>query len=112
MEIFQNHVAWPEAGSLIVLPDDADQANIHSMIYEAKMNQRNVRHLHLVEEMMRKYHVDSFIAGCTEMHMIARQKARATGRHHAEFCIDPLLDVASLMARRFNATTIVRMQRQ
>jgi aspartate racemase len=105
MEIFQNHAAWQEAASLIVLPDEADQAKIHSMIYEAKLNQRNVRHLYLVADLMRKYRVDSFIAGCTEIHMIARQKARATGRHQAEFCVDPLLEVVSLMTRQLSAAT-------
>lgn len=100
MGIFQSHAAWKEAGSRIVLPDDGDQSAIHSMIYEVKTNQRTVRHLHLVEDLMRKYCVNSFIAGCTEMHMIARQKARASGRHQREFCIDPLLGVASIMSQR------------
>ena len=102
MGIFQNHAAWKEAESRIVLPDDADQAAIHSMIYEAKTNQRTVRHLHLVEDLMRKYGVNSFIAGCTEMHMIARQKARASGCHQKEFCIDPLLEVVSIMSQRLS----------
>ena len=104
MGILQNHPAWKEAASRIVLPSDADQAAIHSMIYEAKMNQRSVRHLQLVEDLMQKYGVNSFIAGCTEMHMIARQKARASGRHHREFCIDPLLGVVSIMTQQFSAT--------
>lgn len=102
MGIFQSHPAWKEAASRIVLPDPADQAAIHAMIYEAKMNQRSVRHLHLVEDLMRKYCVDSFIAGCTEMHMIARQKARASGRHPREFCIDPLVGVVSIMSQRLS----------
>ena len=102
MGIFQNHAAWKEAESRIVLPDDADQAAIHSMIYEAKTNQRTVRHLHLVEDLMQKYGVNSFIAGCTEMHMIARQKARASGCHQKEFCIDPLREVVSIMSQRLS----------
>lgn len=104
MEIFQSHPAWKEAASRIVLPGDTDQADIHSMIYEAKMNQRSVRHLELVEDLMRRYGVSSFIAGCTEMHMIARQKARASGRHQREFCIDPLLSVVSIMTQQFSPT--------
>jgi len=104
MGIFQSHPAWKEAASSIVLPDDADQAAIHSMIYEAKINQRSVRHLQLVEDLMRKYGVSSFIAGCTEMHMIARQKARDSGSPQREFCIDPLLRVVSIMTQQFSAT--------
>lgn len=104
MGIFQSHPAWKEAASSIVLPDDADQAAIHSMIYEAKINQRSVRHLQLVEDLMRKYGVSSFIAGCTEMHMIARQKARASGSPQREFCIDPLLRVVSIMSQQLNTS--------
>lgn len=104
MGIFQGHVAWNDAASFILLPDDVDQAAIHSMIYEVKMNQRSVRHLQLVEDLMQKYGVSSFIAGCTEMHMIARQKARASGRFQREFCIDPLLDVVSIMSQPLNTT--------
>ena len=104
MGIFQSHPAWKEAASRIVLPSDADQAAIHSMIYEVKMNQRSVRHPQLVEDLMQKYGVNSFIAGCTEMHMIARQKARASGRHQREFCIDPLLGVVSIMSQQLSAS--------
>lgn len=104
MEIFQSHPLWKEAASRIVLPGDADQAAIHSMIYEVKKNQRSVRHVQLVEDLVRKYGVNSFIAGCTEMHMIARQKARASGRHQREFCVDPLLSVVSLMAGQVSAS--------
>jgi aspartate racemase len=104
MEIFQSHPAWKETASRIVLPDDADQAAIHAMIYEAKMNQRSMRHLQLVEDLMRKYGASSFITGCTEMHMIARQKARACGRHQREFCIDPLLGVASIMSKQLSTS--------
>jgi len=104
MGIFQSHPAWKEAASRIVLPDDEDQAAIHSMIYEVKMNQRSVLHLQLVEDLMRKYGVNSFIAGCTEMHMIARQQARARGRHQREFCIDPLLGVVSIMSQQLGAS--------
>lgn len=107
MGIFQGHVAWNEAASFILLPDDVDQAAIHSMIYEVKMNQRSVRHLQLVEDLLQKYGVSSFIAGCTEMHMIARQKARASGRFQREFCIDPLLDVVSIMSQPLNTTRVM-----
>jgi aspartate racemase len=107
MGIFQSHPAWKEAASRIVLPEDADQAAIHSMIYEAKMNQRSVRHPQLVEDLMQKYGVNSFIAGCTEMHMIARQKARASGRHQREFCIDPLLRVVSIMSQQLGTAGVM-----
>jgi len=99
MRIFQDHPSWGHAGASIVLPNEADQAAIHSMIYEVKKNKRSAKHLCLVKELMRRYEVTSFIAGCTEMHMIAKQQARASGCHPGGFCIDPLIDVAAIMSQ-------------
>ncbi|MBZ5521921.1 MAG: amino acid racemase [Acidobacteriia bacterium] len=111
MRIFENHPSWKEAGPRIVLPEDADQAAIHSMIYEVKKNQRSLRHLHLLEDLMQKYRVHSFIAGCTEMHMVAKQQARARGRHPRDFCVDPLFRAASIMSQRTGAADASKSRR-
>lgn len=111
MRIFEDHPGWRAAGARMVLPDDADQAALHSMIYEVKKNQRAMRHLHLLEDLMAKYEVHSFIAGCTEMHMVARQMARVRGRSQSRFCVDPLMRVAAMMAQHPQDHQVLESQR-
>ena len=98
MELFQRHPLWQRAKNQIVLPGDDDQALIHKMIYEVKNNLEDSRHLDFMEGLLAKYGVDSYLAGCTEIHILAKQHERARGRDRREFCIDPLTAIVSLMS--------------
>lgn len=98
MRLFEDHALWPKTRDRIFLPGDEDQDLLHKMIYEIKTNRQEIRHLNFVEELMAKYGVDSYIAGCTEMHILAKQHERACSRDRRNFCIDPLTAVLSLMA--------------
>jgi aspartate racemase len=91
--LFQAHEHWPATEEYIVLPDEHDQNLIHRLIYQIKI-------LHDVDELapafkslLTKYRVNSFISGCTEMHIVARRLALPG-------CIDPLSIIAERLAER------------
>ncbi len=96
--IFQTHEAWCDAQNFVVLPDRQDQASVHQLIYEIKSNHTGDRQLRFIQSLMRKYGVSSYTAGCTELHILAREQARVTGRKACEFCVDPLAIVAAMMS--------------
>ena len=95
MELFQNHSQWESAKDRLVLPSESDQLLIHELIYQIKKN-RDVRELiPALETLLAKYKVDSFVAGCTELHLLAKQPIFANGgRKPGYSCIDPLTIIA------------------
>jgi aspartate racemase len=103
MDLFRKHDSWEKAEDYILLPTEEDQALIHRMIYEIKGGRQSVEHVQFVEELLHKYGVDSYIAGCTEIHMLTKFQERINGRDRRKFSIDPLTIMASRMARRINA---------
>ena len=96
--VFERHDAWKDAQNLFVFPCDEDQKAVHGMIYDIKMNQLNASHLSLLDSMMQKYQVDSYTAGCTELHILTRERARIRGYESSGSCIDPLAIAASMMS--------------
>ena len=88
LELFQKHAQWEQHKSQIVLPDDDDQDKIHrELIYPIK-KQPDFRRLKLLlETLLQRYEVTSFIAGCSEIHVLAK---------HVDGygCLDPLTIVA------------------
>jgi aspartate racemase len=97
MRLFQQHPLWPKAESMIVLPTDEDQELIHKLLYEIKGRQEIMPYVPLLEELMKKYGVDSYIAGCTEMHIVAKAHEQLRGRDRRSFCIDPLTEILARM---------------
>jgi aspartate racemase len=96
--IFEQHPRWSEARHLVVLPDARDQDAIHDLIYQIK-RKCDVRQLTpLLEDLLAKYQVDSFIAGCTETHILAKEFLSAPGQPKSYQCIDPLVSVAQVLA--------------
>jgi aspartate racemase len=89
--LFERHPLWPEVGGLIVYPDAQDQELIHSLLYRYKTDGDRQPFLPHLDRMMNKYDVDSFIAGCTELHMLAKFLANQGSKVQ---CIDPLLIIA------------------
>jgi aspartate racemase len=73
MKLFQNHHQWADAQEYIVLPDDQDQQLVHTIIYQSIKRNGNVCELvPAVESLLSKYQVDAFIAGCTDIHLLAK----------------------------------------
>lgn len=97
--IFEQHPQWARTRHLFVLPDARDQELIHDLIYQIKRN-CDVRKLTpFLAELLAKYGVDSFIVGCTETHILAKQFLCAEGQAKHYRCIDPLICVAEELAR-------------
>lgn len=89
--IFEGHEKWERVAGQVVLPDEEDQRFIHSMLYRYKVEVGAQPLLPHLDGLLEKYGVDSFIAGCSELHMLTRHLAQ--GRAGYRF-IDPLLLVA------------------
>lgn len=92
--LFSEHPLWPRASGFIVQPDEADQDRIHrDLIYPIKKNPDLRTLFPLLEWLLARYEVDSFIAGCSELHILA--KHYAAGKHGKSYdCLDPLAIIA------------------
>lgn len=104
LELFEKHPLWGQAQDHVILPEDQDQKSIHKMLYEIKSQQEIMQYLPFVEDLMHKYGVQSYIAGCTEMHVVAKAHEQFRSRHRREFCVDPLTEILPLMHRDLAAT--------
>lgn len=92
--IFKNHDRARQFADLVVLLDEADQQEVHRMIYEIKSGEDVRKRISFVESLLVKYDVKSFIAGCTEIHLLAKH---FNGRRDG--CIDPLISIARELAK-------------
>lgn len=97
LRLFQDHERWNAIKHHVVLLDRDDQQRIHhDFIYQVKKN-CDVRELVPKFEMvLEKYDVDAFIAGCTEMHILAKQFITRYGLTYG--CLDPLTIIARKLA--------------
>lgn len=89
--IFQEHEHWPQAADYIVWPDEADQRLIHSVLYQYKLSDVSQQFIPQLDHLQDKYRVDSFVAGCSELHMTTKYLLRHPQKY--EF-IDPLMEIA------------------
>lgn len=89
--IFQEHEHWPRAADYIVWPDEADQRLIHGLLYQYKLADHAQPLVPHLSYLLDKYRVDSFVAGCSELHMAAKYLLRHQQGY--EF-IDPLMEIA------------------
>ena len=95
LELFQNHSQWERHKSEIVLPDDDDQNKIHhELIYPIKKRPDFHRLKLFLETLLQRYEVDSFIAGCSEIHLLAKHFVFNGNRTAAYGCLDPLTIIA------------------
>jgi aspartate racemase len=102
MELFQKHSQWEATKDYFVLPAESDQLLIHELIYQIKKNQEARRLIPTLEALLLKYKVDSFIAGCTELHLLAKHSIFSDGERRGYSCIDPL----SIIARGLREETL------
>jgi aspartate racemase len=100
LRLLQRHELWPKCKDYLVFPDDKDQNVINcDLIDRIKTNTSPVEMVSLLESMLAKYQVDSFIAACTEIHVLTKspELARLNKRYR---CIDPLMVVARKVAEK------------
>jgi aspartate racemase len=94
LELLQRHPRWEEARNYFVFPSEAEQRQMHDLIYEVKLN-RNLSEARLfVETLLARHRVDSFIAACSEIHLLAKQFEPSSARQRYYGCIDPLSIIA------------------
>jgi aspartate racemase len=98
LRIYEQHAQWGALKDRIVMPDEKDQALIHyDIIYQIKKN-RDVRELvPVLESLLLKYNLDSFIAGCTEIHLLTKQFILSGDKSCFSY-IDPLVTIAREVA--------------
>ena len=98
--LFERHERWQHVCSRIVFPDDEDQRAVHAMIYEIKSHDTSASQLEFLSALMDRYGVQSCIAGCTEIHILAKRCQRTRHLHRQPLWIDPLAILASTIAGR------------
>jgi aspartate racemase len=97
--VFERHVRWEALKDRIVTPGEEDQRVIHDdIIYQIKRNQGVGKVAPVLESLLLKYGLDSFVSGCTEIHLLAKHVAFSG--HEARFgCIDPLMIIAKELSQ-------------
>jgi aspartate racemase len=100
LRLFEKHSRWEFFKSRVVLPDEAEQHIIHrDLIYPIKKNPDTREVLPILEALMTKYKTDSFITGCSEIHLVAKQLVFSGGNRRGYSCIDPLMILAREVAK-------------
>jgi aspartate racemase len=96
LKLFQDHQLWETCKDYLIFPNEKDQNVINcDLIDRIKLDTASVELVPLLKFMLTKYHVDSFIVACTEIHVLAKSPELA--EHNKKYgCIDPL----TLIARR------------
>ena len=101
MGLFQRHGLWNLVKDRIVLPEDEDQEEIHNEIIYRIKGRVDVRQVvPRLESLLVKYEADSFIAGCTEIHLLAKHFLTSNRSYG---CIDPLVIIAKDLAAEYTA---------
>lgn len=98
LRLFQRHPRWPAVADFVVFPDTADQERLHGLIYELKFNRAVHEACDFVETLLKKYEAESFVVGCSEIHMLAKSFFQEAARRQAYGCIDPFALVAADLA--------------
>ena len=99
-EIFQSHPAWTALQDCFVLPDEGDQRRIGEMILQIKGNRNISGMIPFLDNLLGRYKVDSFIAGCTEMHILAKLFSSYNNGRYNYGCVDPLAMLAKNLGCR------------
>jgi len=102
LELFERHEQWESVRDYIVLPVEKDQQMIHhDILYQVKKNGDMGELTARLKGLVEKYEVSSFIAGCTETHLLAKQFARSNGHGKRYVCVDPLTIIAQQIAQEW-----------
>jgi aspartate racemase len=72
LQIFQQHPLWPLAAPRIIVPDESDWRSVHDLIYAIKRDRTAQYQGAILKTILERYSVESCIAGCTELHILAR----------------------------------------
>lgn len=99
LRLFESHSRWEQFKDCIVFPGEQDQRRIHEeIIYPIKQAPALGGFASSFRALMMKYEVDSFIAGCSEIHLLARHFITHAEGQKTVGSIDPLDIVARDLA--------------
>jgi aspartate racemase len=100
LRLLEEHERSAEAAGRIIFPNEQEQQTLHPMIYEIKNGNKLPEMKAYIESLLDKYEVSSFIAGCSEIHLLSKQfpPTGKSGGHYS--CIDPLLIIAKELRGR------------
>jgi aspartate racemase len=102
--VFQQAARWAQVEPFVVLPSEADQQRIHTLLYRVKQGDVGQERLAEIDDLLASYHTRGLIAGCTEMHLLTKQlAARPIDQPHYQIA-DPLLTIARTLRDRMGAT--------
>lgn len=94
LQLLQRHPRWEHARNYFVFPSRVEQRQMHELIYEVKRNRNLLEARLFVETLLARHGVDSFIAACSEIHLLAKQFAPSSPQQRGYGCIDPLAIIA------------------
>lgn len=94
LRLFEKHRRWEAVKNQIVFPDDDEQHTLHRLIYEMKKGECLTQTRSYIESLLAKYKVNSFIAGCSEIHLLTKQFPQSCSPDSGYGCVDPLLIIA------------------
>jgi aspartate racemase len=92
--LLQRHPRWEQARDYFIFPSETEQQRVHDLIYQVKLNRNLVEARLFVESLLARYRVDSFIAGCSEIHLLAKQFEPSGQEQRGYGCLDPLMIIA------------------
>lgn len=94
LELLQRHPRWEYAQNYFVFPSQLNQRKMHKLIYQVKLNRNLKEARSYVEVLMRRHGVNSFVAACSEIHLLAKQFEPSSERQRYYGCLDPLSIIA------------------
>jgi aspartate racemase len=96
--LLEAHARWEQAKDYLLFPGEAEQQKLHARIYEVKRNRGLRSLLSFIESLLTAYQVDSFVAACTELHLLAKLVTNGRSEQREYECIDPLSIIAKQVA--------------
>ena len=98
LRLFETHEGWESLKGCLVFPDDEDQRAVHEDIIYPMKKGPGAAGPEAARSLMKKYGVESFVAGCSEIHLLSKHfLARDAGREVCDF-VDPFDVVARELA--------------
>lgn len=92
--MLEQHPLWKEASRWLLWPGETDRERLHQAIYDMKRGGGPADAAALVEALLRRHRVGSFVAACTELHLVTRYWST----HPPVAYIDPLAIIADQVA--------------
>lgn len=92
--LLQRHPQWEQTRDYLIFPSETEQQHMHDLIYDMKLNRNLPEARAFVESLLARHQVDSFVAGCSEIHLLAKQFEPSSNDQRGYGCVDPLTIIA------------------